>query len=131
MHTYIHTYMHTYIRTCVVFYIIHYYRMVTALDKKEQVRTYQLRISQKRVQYIMEEDGSWNEDSPAKRMHRLVPTLCSVLFVNVIVRRDSACDVCVIVRYILNSVCSVCESFTEGVETFLFSLSVVLPHDSL
>ena len=66
----------------------------------------------------MEEDGSWNENSPAKSMHRLVPTLCSVMFVNVLVSRDTACDVCIIVRYILDSVCSVCESFTKGLRHF-------------
>ena len=50
-------------------------------SKKEQVemlRTYPPRISQKRVRQNVnegEEDGSWNEDSPAKRMHRLLLTL--------------------------------------------------------
>ena len=48
-------------------------------SKKEQLemlRTYPPRISRKRVRQNVnegEEDGSWNEDSPAKRMHRLVP----------------------------------------------------------
>ena len=52
-------------------------------SKKEQLemlRTYPPRISQKRVHQNVnerEEDGSWNEDSPAKRMHRLVLTLCA------------------------------------------------------
>ena len=49
-------------------------------SKKEQVemlRTYPPRISRKRVHQNVneEDDGSWNEDSPAKRMHRLVLTL--------------------------------------------------------
>ena len=60
---------------------------VMGCSKKEQLemlRTYPPRISRKRVRQNVnkgEQDGSWNEDSPAKRMHRLVPTLCSVLFV--------------------------------------------------
>ena len=37
-----------------------------------------------------EEDGSWNE--AAKRMYRLVPTLCSVLFVNVVVWHYGICE---------------------------------------
>ena len=50
-------------------------------SKKEQVemlRMYPPRISRKRVRQNVnegEEDESWNEDSPAKRMHRLVSTL--------------------------------------------------------
>ena len=58
---------------------------VMGCSKKEQLemlRTYPPRISRKRVRQNGnegEEDGSWNEDSPAKRMHRLV------LFVNVVV----------------------------------------------
>ena len=60
---------------------------VMGCSKKEQLemlRTYPPRISRKRVHQNVnegEEDGSWNEDSPAKRLHRLAPTLCSVLFV--------------------------------------------------
>jgi len=49
---------------------------IMGYSKKEQVemlRTYPPRISRKRVrQNDSEEDGAWNEDSPAKRMHRLV-----------------------------------------------------------
>ena len=58
------------------------------MGKKEQVemlRTYPPRISRKTVCQNVnegEEDGSWNEDSPTKRMHRSVPTLCSVLLVD-------------------------------------------------
>ena len=54
---------------------------IMGYSKKEQVemlRTYPQRISRKRVRQNVnegEEDGSWNEDSPAKRMHRLVLTL--------------------------------------------------------
>ena len=54
---------------------------IMGYSKKEQVemlRTYPPRISQKRVYQNVnegEEDGSWNEDSPAKRMHRLVLSL--------------------------------------------------------
>ena len=49
---------------------------IMGYSKKEQVemlRTYPPRISRKRVrQNDSEEDGAWSEDSPAKRMHRLV-----------------------------------------------------------
>ena len=49
---------------------------IMGYSKKEQVemlRTYPPRISRKRVrQNDGEEDGAWNEDSPAKRMHRSV-----------------------------------------------------------
>ena len=47
-------------------------------EQVEMLRTYPPRISRKRVYQNVnegEEDGSWNEDSPAKRMHRLVLTL--------------------------------------------------------
>ena len=55
---------------------------IMGYNKKEQVemlRTYPPRISRKRVRQSMndEEDGSWNENSPAKRKHRSVPTLCN------------------------------------------------------
>ena len=54
---------------------------IMGYNKKEQVemlRTYLPRISRKRVHQSIndKEDGSWNEDSPAKRMHRSVLTLC-------------------------------------------------------
>ena len=60
----------------------------------EMLRTYPPGISQKRVHQNViegEEDGScWNE--AAKRMYRLVPTLCSVLFVNVVVWHYGICE---------------------------------------
>ena len=54
---------------------------ITGYSNKKQVemlRTYPPRISRKRRYenvYEGEEDRSWNEDSPAKRMHKLALTL--------------------------------------------------------
>ena len=56
------------------------------------LRTYPLRISRKRVlnsealRIKDEEDGSWNKDSPTKRMHGLVPTLCNAFCRNAVIR---------------------------------------------
>ena len=64
---------------------------IVGYGKKEQVevlRTYLPRISLKRMHQNVnegEEDGSWNEDSSAKRMCRLAPTLCCCIFVFVVV----------------------------------------------
>ena len=69
---------------------------VMGYSKKKQLemlKTYPLRISQKRIRQNGnegEEDGSWNE--APKRMYRLVPTLCSVLFVNVVVWHYGICE---------------------------------------
>ena len=66
-----------------------YYSSYFIKEQLEMLRTYPPRISPKRVHQNVnegEEDGSWNEDSPAKRMHRLVLILCLCVCVCVCVR---------------------------------------------